>query len=252
MRTKKILAFLISAVMAVQAVPMSAAAVEAEIQETAEILEEPVLLQEEPEEPEVHVIPDVMVSEKATELYAAAVVSGDFEYTVNEEGTATITGFVGEESGDLVIPDEIDGYAVTAIGNDAFFDCYGFTGSLTIGDSVTSIGDWAFGYCDGFTGSLTTGDSVTSIRDRAFYECTGFAGSLTIGDSVNSIGSPNGATLRTRISTPLVTPMSMILRLTAPSPWSLTTVARCPTFTSFRVFITIVPLFVFLLASANK
>jgi len=189
MRTKKILAFLISAVMAVQAVPMSAAAVEAEIQETAEILEEPVLLQEEPEEPEVHVIPDVMVSEKATELYAAAVVSGDFEYTVNEDGTATITGFVGEKAGDLVIPGVIDGYTVTSIGDKAFYGCSGFTGSLTIPDSVTSIGNYAFYKCYGFTGSLTIPDSVTSIGNYAFCYCSGFTGSLTIPDSVTSIGN---------------------------------------------------------------
>ncbi|MBE6614189.1 MAG: hypothetical protein E7631_02665 [Ruminococcaceae bacterium] len=188
MRTKKILAFLISAVMAVQAVPMSAAAVEAEIQETAEILEEPVLLQEEPEEPEVHVIPDVMVSEKATELYAAAVVSGDFEYAVKNDDTATITGFVGEVSGDLVIPGVIDGYTVTEIGNYAFYNCSGFTGSLTIPDSVTSIGEGAFSDCSGFTGSLTIPDSVTSIGNHAFSDCSGFTGSLTIGDSVTSIG----------------------------------------------------------------
>jgi len=149
-----------------------------------------------------------MLSETA---YSDTMVSGDFKYVVNDDGTATITGFVGEESGDLVIPEEIDGYTVTAIGDKAFYKCNGFRGSLiipdtiisigyaafygcwfkgdlTIGNNVVSIGRSAFDYCDDFTGSLTIPDSVISIGVRAFYGCEGFTGSLTIPDSVNSIG----------------------------------------------------------------
>ncbi|MDO4540106.1 MAG: leucine-rich repeat domain-containing protein, partial [Syntrophomonadaceae bacterium] len=44
--------------------------------------------------------------------------------------------------------------SVTRIGDEAFRECSGFTGSLTIPNSVTSIGDGAFAFCDGFTGSL--------------------------------------------------------------------------------------------------
>ena len=119
---------------------------------------------------------------------AAAEIS--FTYTVNEDGeTATITGFTGEESGDLVIPGEIDGYTITAIGFKAFSDCSGFTGSLTIPDGISSIGEWAFYGCSGFTGSLTIPNSVSYIGDYAFDYCTGFTGSLTIPDSVASIGN---------------------------------------------------------------
>jgi hypothetical protein len=128
-------------------------------------------------------------------------------------GVATITGRSSSGAEDLVIPATIGGQNVVAIaesafssqsdlisldlsgatnlltiGNYAFNICYGFTGSLTIGNSVTSIGYATFAGCSGFTGSLTIGNSVTSIGYNAFAECSGFTGSLTIGNSVTSIG----------------------------------------------------------------
>jgi hypothetical protein len=78
---------------------------------------------------------------------------------------------------------------VRSIGEFAFGDCYGLTGSLTIPNSVTYIGNNAFRDCSGLTGSLTIGNSVTSIGDRAFLNCSGLTGSLTIGSSVTSISN---------------------------------------------------------------
>ena len=81
------------------------------------------------------------------------------------------------------------GSGITTIGDCAFHDCTGFTGSLTIPNSVTSIGSSAFSGCTGFTGSLTIPDSVTTIGLRAFQDCSGLTGSLTIPNSVTSIGN---------------------------------------------------------------
>ena len=123
---------------------------------------------------------------------SSEVTSGDFKYTTKTDSdgkvTATITGFAGEESGDLVIPGEIDGYTVTEIGNFAFRECSGFTGTLAIPDSITNIGLLSFSGCNGFTGDLIIPDSVITIGCRAFYACNGFNGMLTIADSVISIG----------------------------------------------------------------
>ena len=58
----------------------------------------------------------------------------------------------------------------------------------------------------------------------------------------NSMGSPRGATLRMKISVPLVMPISMIRRFTAPSPWSFATVTVSPTLASFNVFMLFPPL----------
>ena len=77
---------------------------------------------------------------------------------------------------------------ITHIGENAFMNCTGFTGSLIIPNSVTTIGQSAFEYCIGFTGSLTIPNSVTTIGHVAFLWCKGFTGSLTIGNSVTLIG----------------------------------------------------------------
>ena len=80
------------------------------------------------------------------------------------------------------------GNSVQTIGKGAFSSCSRFTGSLIIGNSVQTIGEGAFQICSGFTGSLTIPNSVQTIGDNAFFQCSGFTGSLTIGDSVKTIG----------------------------------------------------------------
>lgn len=47
-----------------------------------------------------------------------------------EEGSVKISGFKGTASGELVIPNEIDGKVVTVIGGSAFERCSGFSGEL--------------------------------------------------------------------------------------------------------------------------
>ena len=108
---------------------------------------------------------------------------GDYEYTVLEDGTVEITGYIGSDT-EIVIPSEIEGKSVTSIGWYAFYGCTGLT-SVTIPDSVTSIGDSAFEDCTGLI-SITIPDGVTSIGDSAFEDCTGLT-SITIPDSVTSI-----------------------------------------------------------------
>ncbi len=120
---------------------------------------------------------------------------GDLIYSVNEDGVSvTVVSHVDNDNatGPLTIPETVTysghTYTVTAIGDSAFENCDGLTGSLTIPNSVTTIGNRAFFYCNGFTGTLTLGNSVTTIEERAFTQCTGFTGSLTIPNSVTTIG----------------------------------------------------------------
>ena len=73
-------------------------------------------------------------------------ISGDYEYTVLEDGTAVIVGYGGEES-DLNIPSELDGHLVTRIEDCVFWFCDDLR-TVKIPDSVTSLGDMAFWYCE--------------------------------------------------------------------------------------------------------
>ena len=87
---------------------------------------------------------------------------GDFKYTVNGDNV-TITGYTGA-GGSVVVPQEIDGKTVTAIGDYAFDGCSSLT-SLSLPESLTSVG-----YC------MICGTGITSI---------------TIPKNVSSSGSDN-------------------------------------------------------------
>ena len=92
-------------------------------------------------------------------------------------------------------------FTVTAIGDYAFYNCYGLTG-ITVPNSVTSIGNGAFEYCNRLT-SITIPNSVTSIGYEAFLDCYGLI-SITIPNSVTSIGERafSGCTGLTSITIP--------------------------------------------------
>ena len=199
-----------------------------------------------------------------TAVNSFAATSGDYEYSVLDDGTAEIKRYTGSAT-ELEIPSVIDGYIVTSIGHYAFTSLerviipysitsilyYAFSecpslreinvnsenisfssedgvlfnkgktqivryprgkadSSYSIPDSITSIGYGAFIGCSSLTNviipnsvtsisygafigcsSLTSviiPNSVTSIGHDAFYNCTSLA-SINIPDSVTSIES---------------------------------------------------------------
>lgn len=97
----------------------------------------------------------------------SAVSSNRFEYTVSNGG-AIITGCDGNPQGQLVIPEVLDGYKVTGIGDRAFF-LDDLTG-ISIPNTVTFIGERAFYHCDKLT-DIVIPDSVTEIGAEAFDNC---------------------------------------------------------------------------------
>lgn len=119
------------------------------------------------------------------DVATAAVVSGDFSYSVLPDGTAEIVGYKGTGQ-EVEIPSTIDGYTVTSIGVEAFgYNLYpepmeesiaqtkasekvSIT-KVVIPSTVTNIGDRAFYYCTRLT-EVTIPSSVTYIGDEAFYE----------------------------------------------------------------------------------
>ena len=68
-----------------------------------------------------------------------------FVWTLNSDGTVTITGYNGA-GGMASIPDAIEGHTVTCIGNGAFANCGTLT-DLLVPASVTNVADSAFANC---------------------------------------------------------------------------------------------------------
>ena len=126
----------------------------------------------------------VDTAEPAAPEVALAEAYGELEYAVNDNGTVTITG-CDQSVTSVDIPAEIDGMAVTAIDNGAFWRCYSLT-SVRIPDSVTTIGDHAFYSCGSLTGISIPG-SVTTIGDYAFERCESLT-NISIPNSVTTIG----------------------------------------------------------------
>lgn len=130
-----------------------------------------------------------------------------FEYTVDDDGNATITKYSGNVSA-LTIPDDVDGYPVVAIGANAFRGNE-YLQSVVVPDGVTSIGEEAFSECPKLQSAVLPNNSnyktiskkcfyndaalsvadmseyITKLSSKAFYNC-GFV-SLDLSDNITEI-----------------------------------------------------------------
>lgn len=113
----------------------------------------------------------------ATFCYADEIVPQDFftdgfRCQLNNDGVKTYT-IVGYDSTIYtnIIPEEIDGYKITRIADDAFKDKPQLTGKIEIPNSIISIGNNAFSGCPNITG-VKLGNSVKEVGNSAFAECS--------------------------------------------------------------------------------
>ena len=122
----------------------------------------------------------IMVAMLGLALSTHAATFGDYTYTVSGT-TATITDFKSTAlDQELIIPDQLGGYPVTRIGDNAFEDCANLT-SVTLLDSVTNIGYNAFESCTSLA-EITIPVGVTSIGYGAFEFCTSLT-NITVAES---------------------------------------------------------------------
>lgn len=105
------------------------------------------------------------IGENSTET----LTSGDYEYTLTDAGTVCITKYNGAAS-ELMIPEEIEGKQVTAIGRGAFVECKTLL-NVTVPEGVTAIGDEAFVACYSLQ-SITLPDSIAEMGEHPFYSCS--------------------------------------------------------------------------------
>ena len=133
--------------------------------------------------------------------------AGIFSYSIQKDDTICIDQYIGSDTY-VVVPAEIGGRKVSAIGAEAFRSCEDVT-HIAIPDTITSIGKYAFKDCSlltsitipervttiansAFSGcdslnNITIPDNVISIDDFAFYECDNLT-NIIIPDSVTTIG----------------------------------------------------------------
>lgn len=113
----------------------------------------------------------------------AARANDLFEYT-EANGNITITGLKDNDTPDVVIPSEIDGKPVVAIGESAFYESrITFIG---IPASVETIGNCAFMNCHSLTSvTFDEGNKLTSIGNHAFLSSN--ISSISIPASVETI-----------------------------------------------------------------
>ena len=92
-------------------------------------------------------------------------------YTLNDDGTCSVTGIGTCADTEVYIPPYFGIYKVTSINDAAFIYCNNLT-SIIIPDSVTSIGDAAFSDCKNLV-NIEISDSIIKIGCHAFYNCIG-------------------------------------------------------------------------------
>ena len=114
----------------------------------------------------------------------SALTDGTYQYII-KNGEAVITGYSGD-SAVLSLPDTLGACPVTAIGEQAFYDCDTLE-QVILPASVVTIGDSAFRDCDvlrtvGFSAALT------SVGDCAFYNCAALT-AAALPETVTAIGS---------------------------------------------------------------
>ena len=90
-----------------------------------------------------------------------------FEYTLDDDGNATITKYDGNVRA-LTIPDTLDGYTVVGIGKNAFAKNT-YLQSVVIPDTVTVIQESAFAECTNLS-SVVLSENLVELGRAAFSE----------------------------------------------------------------------------------
>ena len=105
-------------------------------------------------------------------------------FKIDKNGTIKSLTKFGKTLEDVVIPEEIDGKKVTAIGEKAFWKCSTIK-SVEIASSVTSLGEYAFASSEKLESVKFADDSqLTSVGEMAFASCI----------SLKSVELPSGVT----------------------------------------------------------
>lgn len=89
----------------------------------------------------------IVASAESTEVIDGTVVKDGIEYTVKDDGSLRVTRIINTELTNVIIPEEINGYKVTELGDrdgtTVFEGCENVT-VVMLPAGITSIGDYCF------------------------------------------------------------------------------------------------------------
>lgn len=122
-------------------------------------------------------------SSSAEEIITYTDASG-YSYTLNDDGTARIAGYVNSNATSLTIPSVIGGKTVTHIEDYAFRD-YSKLRTVTMGDTIVDIGICAFSNCTSLQ-SVTFSKALVHLSVYAFENCTSLT-EVALPDTVETI-----------------------------------------------------------------
>ena len=125
----------------------------------------------------------VMAFFGAVPAFADELVSEPLTFEIAEDGTAKVTA-CDYEATEVVIPSEIEGHAVTGIGEEAF-DSHTDLVSVSIPSSVTTIEDYAFWGCSSL--ETVTLAAPADLPLGVFQDCESLT-SIIIPEGVTKIG----------------------------------------------------------------
>ena len=101
----------------------------------------------------------------------------EWEYTINDDNSATLTVYKKNISGNFDIPNIIDNHLVSGLGDDLFNYATKMTG-ISLPEGLTSIGARTFQGCSNLEWDVKFPSTLTSIGDNAFNGCGKITGNL--------------------------------------------------------------------------
>ena len=114
------------------------------------------------------------------------VPEGSLMYEVTEGNSARITGYYGDLTGNIVLPEYIHGYPVREIGEKAFYSCNEITG-IVMPRQLEVIQKLAFAYCENLQ-YVELNEGIHEIGQGSFYSCKGLE-IINLPDSITEIGN---------------------------------------------------------------
>lgn len=100
------------------------------------------------------------------------LTSGDFEYLLNDDNTATVSRYIGTDE-EVVVPSALDGHDVTTLGGGAFANCKEIA-AIELPKTLTELKDSCFYGCAALSSiSLAEGNADFQVKDNILFSADG-------------------------------------------------------------------------------